>query len=73
MRCFKIIQALGQVDIIEILNRFEFDKKDFFNKKISYIFTYSNTIIKYYDCVLLLDVQARLAKLMRQCVFIYLV
>ena len=60
------------MDIIEVLNRLEFEKKDSFNQKIGCIFAHGYLIVIYRDPMLLLNLQARLAKLMGKCVLIYL-
>jgi hypothetical protein len=60
------------VNVIEVLDRLEFEKKDSFDQKIGRVLTYGYSIVIHRDTVLLLDFKARLAKLMRQCVLIYL-
>ncbi len=72
IRGLEIIQTLGQVDIIKVLDCLVFEKKDSFDQKVGCIFAYGYSVVIYRDPVLLLDLQARLAKLMFQCVLIYL-
>lgn len=38
--CLQVVQALSQVNVIQLLNRFEFEKKDPFNQKVGCVLAY---------------------------------
>lgn len=69
--CGKIIEALGHVDFIEEFHRLQFEKNCMFNENIGNILTYHNTVIVYFDFMLLVNVQSAFPHFMSQCIFIY--
>ena len=67
---FQVVEALRNMNVIQIFHRLQFDQHIFFHQKIGYIITDNHAVIPNLNWMLLAKSDVALAKLLRQSVLI---
>jgi hypothetical protein len=68
---FQIIEALGEMNLVDCLGYLQLDEDDVFDEQVNSIFPDHDPIVPNDHGMLLRDGEPRLAELVHQCVFIH--